>query len=150
MSKILNTMRLEFLSLKENLGLARVAVASFASQLDFTLNDLEEIKVAVSEAVTNAIVHGYQNQALGLVRITCNLYPDALEILISDEGKGMEEVAAALDPARAREGDHVGLGFVFMRSFMNEVQVDSAPGRGTTVRLVRRLAQPLRAGARQN
>ncbi|MCR4420757.1 MAG: anti-sigma F factor [Clostridia bacterium] len=150
MSEIVNSMRLEFLSRKENLGLARVAVASFASQLDFTLNDLEEIKVAVSEAVTNAIVHGYENQAAGLVRIACNLYPDALEIIVNDEGKGMAEVAAALEPGRAAEGDHVGLGFIFMRSFMNEVQVDSAPGRGTTVRLVRRLGQPLQACARQN
>lgn len=150
MSKILNSMRLEFLSLKENLGLARVAVASFAAQLDFTLNDLEEIKVAVSEAVTNAIVHGYENKAIGLIRITCNLYSDALEIIVTDDGKGMEDVTRALEPGTAQNGEHVGLGFIFMRSFMNEVDVESTPGKGTNVRLVRRLPQPLKACAQQN
>jgi stage II sporulation protein AB (anti-sigma F factor) len=143
-------MRLEFLSLKENLGLARVAVASFAAQLDFTLTDLEEIKVAVSEAVTNAIIHGYDNRAIGLIRITGNLYEDGLEIIVSDEGKGMEDVKKALEPGQADDGERVGLGFIFMRSFMNEVEVTSELGKGTTVRLVRRLAQPLKACAEGN
>ncbi|MBC7346442.1 MAG: anti-sigma F factor [Clostridia bacterium] len=150
MSKILNSMRLEFLSLKENLGLARVAVASFAAQSDFTLGDLEEIKVAVSEAVTNAIVHGYENRPVGLIRITCNLYPDGLEVIVSDEGKGMEDAGRALEPDKAPDTDQVGLGFVFMRSFMHEVEVETAPGKGTQVRMLRRLPQPLKACAQRN
>jgi len=145
-----NYLEMEFLSLPANVGVARVAVASFAAQLDFTLSDLEEIKVAVSEAVTNAIVHGYGNKAAGLVRITCNLYADALEIIVSDDGQGMADAARALEPGQGQDAEHLGLGFIFMRSFMNEVEVDSAPGKGTTVRLVRRLPQPLKACAQQN
>lgn len=140
MSEITNSMRLELLSMKQNLGVARVAVAAFASQLDFTLNDLEEIKVAVSEAVTNSIIHGYGGKPIGLIDITCNLYRDALEILVADEGRGMEDTSQAKEPAATSEEEQMGLGFVFMRSFMNEVEVHSSPGAGMQVRLVRRVS----------
>lgn len=147
MDKIANSMRLEFPSLADNVGLARVVVASFAAQLDFTLEELEEIKVAVSEAVTNAIVHGYQQKPVGLITITANRSDTWLEIVVSDNGKGMTQAEQILS-AGGREGQ--GLGFIFMQSLMDEVRVDSASGQGTAVTLVKRLKNMAQAVALQS
>ena len=134
-----NQMKLEFLSLPANISFARATVASFAAQLDFTISDLEEIKVAVSEGVSNAIIHGYGNEKDKFVRIYATLNDDTLEIVIEDEGKGIEDIDKALQPAFTTDPERLGLGFVFMRSFMNDLQVESQPGKGTIVRMSRKV-----------
>ncbi len=134
-----NRMKLELLSLPENVRLARVAVAAFASEIDYNVNDLEEIKVAVSEAVSNAIIHGYQQKPDGVVKLTASLFADALEIIIEDQGKGIKELEKALETNSSSDPERMGLGFVFMRSFMDEVELTSAPGEGTTVKMSKKL-----------
>lgn len=135
--KLRNRMKLEFLSCPKNVGLARVAVAAFAAEVDFDLNDLEEIKVAVSEAVSNAIIHGYEERLNGIIVVTAHLYLDTLEIIIEDEGKGIADVVRAMQPGNGTDLERMGLGFVFMKSFMDEVDVWSEVGRGTRVKLVK-------------
>ncbi len=132
-----NKMRVEFTSLPANVGLARVAAAAFASQLDFTLNELEEIKVAVSEAVTNAIVHGYENRADRTVALTVEIRKDTLKIVVEDTGKGIEDIEKALQPAYSSDPERMGLGFSFMQSFSENLQVESGPGAGTRVTMTR-------------
>lgn len=129
----INQMRLEFLSIPANVAFARVAVAAFASQLDFTLEDLEEIKTAVSEAVSNSIIHGYEHEPDRLVRVYAALTLDTLEIRVEDDGKGIIDIDRALQPAFSTDAERLGLGFVFMQSFMENFRVESTPGRGTTV-----------------
>jgi len=126
-------MKLEFISIPANVAFARVTVAAFASQLDFTLADLEEIKVAVSEAVGNSIIHGYDNIPDRFVRIYAFLTTDTLEVRIEDDGKGIEDINKALQPAFSTDAERLGLGFVFMQSFMENFRVESMPGRGTKV-----------------
>jgi len=137
MMEVVNQMKLEFLSIPANVAFARVAVAAFASQLEFTLNDLEEIKVAVSEAVANAIIHGYADSPNGIIRIVATLGKDSLEVRVEDDGKGIEDIKKALQPAYSSDPERTGLGFVFMQSFMERLQVDSAPGEGTRVSMVK-------------
>lgn len=139
---IKNEMKLEFPSRPENVGLARVTVAAFATQLDYTLADLEEIKVAVSEAVTNAIVHGYGGGPEGMVTIRAYLHDDALEVLVEDRGRGIDDVSRALEPGYSTDPERPGLGFVFMQSFMDRLEVDSAPGRGTRIGMYKLLSRP--------
>ncbi|MDW7673037.1 MAG: anti-sigma F factor [Bacillota bacterium] len=131
--KRINFVRMELLSCPENVGLARVAIASFAAQLEMTINDLEELKVAVSEAVSNSVIHGYNNQPIGVIRITANLYEETLEIIIEDDGKGIEDIDQATKPAYSTVPERMGLGFVFMNSFMDEVIVNSTVNQGTQV-----------------
>lgn len=131
--QLINQMRLEFLSIPANVAFARVTVAAFASQLDFTLADLEEIKVAVSEAVGNAIIHGYEHVPDRFVRVYAALTLDTLEIRVEDDGKGIEDIERALQPAFSTDAERLGLGFVFMQSFMENFRVESTMGRGTTV-----------------
>ncbi len=138
-------MKLEFLSRPENVSLARVAVATFATEVDFNLSDLEEIKVAVSEAVSNAIVHGYEGKPTGTVLLTATLYQNELEIVIEDRGRGIADLARALQPGTSSDPERMGLGFVFMKSFMDEVDVWSEAGQGTRVKLVKTLPGELRA-----
>jgi len=137
--EVLNTMRLEFLSLPENVGLARVAVAALAAQADITLNEMEEIKVAVSEAVANAIIHGYGGEPWGWVRVTVNRLRDGLEIIVEDDGKGIPDIAQAMQPAYSTDPERMGLGFAFMQSFMDELEVTSEEGRGTRVVMRKKL-----------
>ena len=128
-----NYIRLEFFSLPENVALARVLIASLVAQLDITLNDLEEIKVAVSEAVSNAIIHGYQNKTDGLVIVEAKIKGGMLEIIINDSGIGIEDIEKAMAPTYSTDPDRMGLGFVFMKSFMDNVQVFSEVNKGTKV-----------------
>ncbi|MBC7325131.1 MAG: anti-sigma F factor [Moorella sp. (in: Bacteria)] len=130
-----NSMALEFLSLPQNIGLARVAVATFAAQVDMTLNELEEIKVAVSEAVSNAIIHGYGGEARGVVRVAAERTAAGLVITVEDQGCGIPDVAQALQPAFSTDPERMGLGFAFMQSFMDELEVTSEVNRGTRVRM---------------
>ncbi len=134
---IKNNVVIQFLSIPENVALSRVTVAAVASQLDLTLNDLEEIKVATSEAVSNCIIHGYQNNPSGMVRMVVTLTADRLEIYIEDDGVGIPDIEQAMQPSYTTGEERMGLGFVFMKSFMDEVEVRSEAGAGTKVRLVK-------------
>ncbi|WP_258359188.1 anti-sigma F factor [Moorella sulfitireducens] len=133
--KVENSMALEFLSLPENVGLARVAVATFAAQVDMTLSELEEIKVAVSEAVSNAIIHGYRGEPRGIVRVTVERTSAGLVITVEDRGCGIPDVAMAMQPAYSTDPERMGLGFAFMQSFMDNLEVTSEVDRGTRVKM---------------
>ncbi len=133
--KVANSMALEFLSLPENVGLARVAVAAFAAQVDMTLNELEEIKVAVSEAVSNAIIHGYGGAPRGTVRVAVERTQAGLVIIVEDKGCGIPDVALAMQPAYSTDPERMGLGFAFMQSFMDDLEVTSEVDRGTRVKM---------------
>lgn len=129
----INRIELQLLSKGENVSISRIAIAALASQLDITLNDLEEIKVATSEAVSNAIIHGYENRSDCLVKIIGTLYEDELVIEVIDNGVGIADIEQALQPAYSTDPDRMGLGFVFMQSFMDKVEVESEVNRGTKV-----------------
>lgn len=133
-----NVMRLEFLSKSSNESFARVAIAAFAAQMDPTLEEITDIKTAVSEAVTNAIIHGYESEE-GYVKVLAELYPDRIVIEVSDDGKGIEDVEKARQPLYTSkpELERSGMGFTVMETFMDEVEVISAPGQGTRVKMVK-------------
>lgn len=134
--KKLNEMKLTFESKSVNEGFSRVAVSSFASSLDPTVEELSDIKTAVSEAVTNAIVHGYREK-MGKIYITAVITDkNIIKIRIRDNGVGIEDIKKAREPLfTTLGGERAGLGFAVMESFMDKVKVRSAPGRGTTVTL---------------
>lgn len=129
-----NEMRLEFLSKSNNESFARVTAAAFVSQLDPTIEELTDIKTAVSEAVTNSIIHGYDNKE-GIVRMICKLYKNSVEITISDEGVGIEDIELARQPLYTSkpEMERSGMGFTVMESFMDRVDITSETGKGTTI-----------------
>ena len=133
-----NYMKLEFPARSVNEGFARAAVAAFAAQLDPTLAEIGDIKTAVSEAVTNAVVHAYPDK-LGTVRV--RILPDErLEIAVKDHGIGIADVAQARTPLYTTGGEErSGMGFTIMESFMDTLRVKSVPGRGTTVTMCRRI-----------
>ncbi len=139
--KTQNVMQIDFLSKSSNEGFARVSVAAFAAQLDPTLEEIGDIKTAVSEAVTNAIVHAYPD-TLGKIRIRAKLSREhVLELYIRDWGKGIADVKKARQPMFTTGGEErSGMGFTIMESFMDTLQVRSAPGKGTTVIMKRRIA----------
>lgn len=133
-----NHMRLEFSSLSQNESFARVAVAAFVSQLDPDMEELTEIKTVVSEAVTNAIIHGYEENE-GTVTVTCSMEDITIEITIEDQGRGIEDIEQARQPlfTSKPELERSGMGFTIMENFMDEIEIRSEPGKGTTVRLVK-------------
>ncbi|HLT58281.1 MAG: anti-sigma F factor [Limnochordales bacterium] len=133
---IANQVVLEFPSKPENVAFARTAVAVFAAQLDFTLDELDEIKVAVSEAVSNAVIHAY-GDTVGTVRVEAAITTGGELILrIIDRGQGIPDVAAARQPQwTSRPEERMGLGFTFMEEYMDAVDVESAPQAGTRVTL---------------
>lgn len=135
-----NYMILEFPSKSCNEAFARSAVACFAAQLDPTLEELGDIKTAVSEAVTNAIVHAYPD-ALGIISMRCRILKDnVLDIVIKDRGVGIADVEVARRPMFTTGGtDRSGMGFTIMESFMTNLDVQSAPGKGTAVHMRRKL-----------
>lgn len=134
-----NHVRMEFNSLPENVSLARVVVASFAAQSDITISELEEIKVATSEAVSNAIIHGYKNEADGKVVLVLSKEMDVLTLTIEDFGVGIADIKQAMEPAYSSDPDRMGLGFVFMKSFMDHLEVQSKVGEGTLVAMSKKL-----------
>ena len=138
--KVENQVVLEFPSKSVNEAYARSAVACFAAQLDPTLEELGDIKTAVSEAVTNAIVHGYAD-TIGTITVRCRILPDqVLDILVKDKGKGIADVEMARTPMFTTGGeDRSGMGFTIMESFMHELKVTSRPGKGTTVHMKRKI-----------
>lgn len=135
-----NYMKLEFPARSVNEGFTRAAVAAFAAQLDPTLAEIGDIKTAVSEAVTNAVVHAYPDE-LGMVQVRVRILPDErLEIVVKDHGIGINDVARARTPMYTTGGEErSGMGFTIMESFMDTLRVRSVPGRGTTVTMCRRI-----------
>lgn len=130
-------MTLSFVSKPENVAFARAVVAMFASQLDFTIDEIDEIKVAVSEAVSNAIIHGYEDKP-GEVRVEATLSNGRIEVTVNDSGKGIADVAWATEATHtSRPDERMGLGLVFIREYMDEMRVDSAPNQGTTVHMTK-------------
>ena len=141
MQRMENYVTLEFLSRSSNEGFARVAAAGFAAQLDPTLDELGDIKTAVSEAVTNAIVHGYPDQLGKIVMKLKLLENNAIEITVRDWGKGIEDIHQARQPLFTTGGEErSGMGFTIMESFMDRLTVKSTSGRGTTVTMRRRIS----------
>lgn len=136
-----NQMELTFPSQSRNEGFARAAVAAFAAQLDPNLDELGDIKTAVSEAVTNCIVHAYPD-AIGPVTLSIAVYPERLvKITVTDKGIGIPDVEKAMEPlfTTGNPEERSGLGFAVMQSFMDKVKVSSQPGKGTRVMLTKRL-----------
>ena len=129
-----NEMKLEFLSKSNNEAFARISVAAFASQLDPTIEELADIKTAVSEAVTNCIIHAYEDRE-GLITITCKIFANTIMIEIQDNGKGIDDVNMAKEPLFTSKPDleRSGMGFTIMDSFMDELEVESILGLGTKV-----------------
>ena len=139
--KPVNTAKIEFLSRSANEAFARTAAACFAAQLDPTLEEIGDIKTAVSEAVTNAIVHAYPD-TLGQVSLRLRLFPDhSLEIQVRDWGKGIADIDQAREPMFTTGGaERSGMGFTIMESFTDSLKVRSAPGAGTTVTMRKRIS----------
>ena len=135
-----NYMILEFPSRSSNEAFARSAVSCFAAQLDPTLEELGDIKTAVSEAVTNCIVHAYP-AGIGIIMLRCRILKDnVLDVVIKDRGVGIEDVEKARKPMYTTGGsDRSGMGFTIMESFMTSLEITSAPGKGTTVHMRRRI-----------
>ena len=144
-SKAMNEVTLEFPSRSSNEGFARSAAACFAAQMDPTLNELEDIKTAVSEAVTNAIVHAYPD-AIGKVTLKLRVCPgNVLELTVKDRGRGIADVEKAREPMFTTGGEErSGMGFTIMESFTDQLTVSSVPGRGTTVTMKKKLAPRLK------
>ena len=143
--EFINEMKLCFQGRSENESFARVAVAGFLTYLDPTVEELEDIKTAVSEAVTNAIIHGYDEKTTSTVYVSCIIYRDGgehvLQVVIEDTGKGIEDIKQAMEPmfTTRPELERSGMGFTFMNAFMDDVLVQSEIMKGTTVTLFKRL-----------
>lgn len=129
-----NEMRLEILSKSQNEAFARAVVGAFASQLDPTIEEITDVKTAVSEAVTNSIIHGYENSP-GIVRIISRINDNMVTVEVMDEGKGIEDVETARQPLYTSkpELERSGMGFTVMETFMDSVEVFSELGKGTRV-----------------
>lgn len=129
-----NEMKLEFLSKSNNEAFARISVAAFAAQLDPTIEELADIKTAVSEAVTNAIIHGYEERE-GIIKLVCRINNNSIIIEISDSGKGIENIEKAKEPLYTSKPnlERSGMGFTIMENFMDEVNVESIVGIGTKI-----------------
>ena len=131
-----NEMEIRFDSRSANEGFARVAVASFLTQLNPTVEEVADVKTAVSEAVTNAIIHGYENE-IHKVHIRCRIEENIFMVEVRDQGRGIENIEEAMQPmyTTKTEQDRSGMGFAFMEAFMDSVEVESEPGKGTVVRM---------------
>lgn len=131
-----NMMKVEFLSKSQNESFARVAVAAFASQLDPTIEEITDIKTAVSEAVTNSIIHGYKDKKDGIVEITAELNKNEITIIIVDHGCGIDDIEQAREPLYTSRPDleRSGMGFTVMETFMDNVEIESSK-TGTKIRM---------------
>ena len=146
-----NEMEIRFDSRSENEGFARVSVASFLTQLNPTVEEVADVKTAVSEAVTNAIIHGYE-QRVDTVRIYCSIENQLFTVEISDRGKGIENVEKAMEPmfTTKPEDDRSGMGFSFMEAFMDTVEVESKAGEGTRVKMTKTIGKGSRVWTTQS
>lgn len=129
-----NEMNIEFVSKSNNEAFARISVAAFAAQLDPTIDELADIKTVVSEAVTNCIIHGYEDTE-GIVKINCKIFDNTIQIEISDTGKGIENIEIAKKPLYTSKPnlERSGMGFTIMESFMDEMKIESILGLGTKI-----------------
>jgi stage II sporulation protein AB (anti-sigma F factor) len=132
-----NYLLITFPSIPENVGLARVIVASFAAQLDFTLNELEEIRVATSEAVSNCVIHAYREQS-GEIQLELKIQDETLSIKVIDGGCGISDLDLAKTAAYSTDPERMGLGLVFMESFMDQMTIESQLNQGTQVLMVKK------------
>jgi stage II sporulation protein AB (anti-sigma F factor) len=133
--KPVNMMKTQFISRSANESYARVAVAAFCAQLDPTMEEIADIKTAVSEAVTNSIVHGYSDK-LGIITVTAKIYDNRyITVTVKDKGRGIENIAQAMEPLFTTDttGERSGMGFAIMETLMDKLKVKSTPGKGTTV-----------------
>ena len=146
-----NEMEIRFDSRSENEGFARVSVASFLTQLNPTVEEVADVKTAVSEAVTNAIIHGYE-QRVETVRIQCSIENQLFTVEISDRGKGIANVEKAMEPmfTTKPEDDRSGMGFSFMEAFMDSVEVESKVGEGTSVKMTKTIGKGSRIWTTQS
>lgn len=135
-----NEMKIEFLSKSSNEAFARISVAAFVAQLDPTLEEIADIKTSVSEAVTNSIIHGYEEQ-LGTVKLSCKIRDNEIIIEVSDSGKGIENIEIAKQPLYTTKAnlERAGMGFTIMESFMDDVEVESALGIGTKITMRKKI-----------
>lgn len=151
-----NEMEIYFDAVSQNESFARVAVAAFVTHLNPTMEELADVKTAVSEAVTNAIIHGYENfygygkvsekvvllqGEPGKVRLKCILQGDVLQIEVEDKGRGIDNIEQAMEPLFTTKAqlERSGMGFAFMEAFMDDLEVESEPGAGTLVRMTKKL-----------
>lgn len=136
-----NFMTLEFAARSENESFARVAVAAFISQLDPTMDELSDLKTVVSEAVTNCIIHGYDSNPDGVVKIEAEIDGDMISLVIQDNGHGIEDLEMAKQPLYTSkpELERSGMGFTIMENFMDEFDVISEPGAGTSIKMKKRI-----------
>jgi len=134
-SKAGNFMKVQFAARSENESFARVVVAAFVSQLDPTMDELNDLKTVVSEAVTNSIIHGYDSDPEGIVTISAALDYETIHLTIEDQGQGIEDLELAQQPLYTSkpELERSGMGFTIMENFMDEFEVTSEPGRGTSI-----------------
>lgn len=146
-----NEMEIRFDSRSENEGFARVSVVSFLTQLNPTVEEVADVKTAVSEAVTNAIIHGYE-QRVETVRIHCSIENQLFTVEISDRGKGIANVEKAMEPmfTTKPEDDRSGMGFSFMEAFMDTVEVESKVGEGTSVKMTKTIGKGSRIWTTQS
>ena len=135
-----NEMMIEFDSRSCNEGFARVAVAAFVTQLNTTREEVADIKTAISEAITNSIIHGYENE-VKKIRIQCSVREREFSVSVIDYGKGIEDIEKAMEPlfTTKPEKDRAGMGFAFMEAFMDSVKVISSPGHGCTVHMKKKI-----------
>ena len=133
-----NAMSLEFDSKSENESFARIVVAAFAAQLNPTIEEIADIKTAVSEAVTNSIIHGYDGRE-GKIVLTCAIEGSKITVSVMDKGRGIEDIKQAMEPLYTTkpEMERSGMGFAFMEAFMDDLEVISAPEEGTTVTMTK-------------
>ena len=138
--KYKNKMQLEILSKSSNEAFARITVAAFAAQLDPTIEELSDIKTSVSEAVTNSIIHGYENKD-GIIRISAYIFEDIVRIEIADQGKGIEDIKIAKQPLYTTkpELERSGMGFTIIDNFMDSLKVESVVGMGTKVTMEKKI-----------
>ena len=136
----MNQMKIEFSSKSANEGFARIVVAAFMAGMNPTMEELSDVKTAVSEAVTNAIIHGYSKNE-GMVRIHVKIIEDEIEIQIEDDGIGIEDLNKAMTPLYTSRPDleRSGMGFAFMQAFMDDLEVTSTPGKGTCIFMKKRI-----------
>ncbi len=141
--RITNEMRIEFAAISDNESFARMAIAAFIAPLNPTLEELSDVKTAVSEAVTNAIIHGYENRSRldDRVYMKCRLQGDVLEVEVADRGIGIDDIRMAMEPLYTSrpELERSGMGFAFMEAFMDNLEVQSEPDIGTSVKMYKKI-----------
>lgn len=142
LTKYDNEMKLEFISKSSNEAFARIAVAAFVSQLDPTIEEISDIKTAVSEAVTNSIIHGYEN-TIGIIKLHCMIKDSEVIIEISDTGVGIQDINIAKEPLYTSKPnlERSGMGFTIMQSFMDELNVESVMNLGTKITMKKKIKQ---------